>query len=161
MKLLFEKPHYFFFPASLILIALGFILPLVNFDFNIRDTYVVVQHRWVFHLLALFGFLIALVYWVMYRTGKKLRYRLNALHVGTSLIGPILIFLCTLLYKDVLPLNPSGENSMDMELLEVYQHNNSVSMVILALLTITLVVQLVFPANVLMAFMGGKEEKKD
>jgi hypothetical protein len=90
----------------------------------------------------------------MYRTEKKLRYRLNALHVGTSLIGPILVSLCTLLYKEVLPLDPSAENSMDLEMLEVYQHNNSVSMVILALLMITLVVQLVFPANVLMAFLG-------
>ncbi|QBA64602.1 hypothetical protein [Muriicola soli] len=161
MKLLFKKPYYFFFPASLILIALGFIIPLVNFDFNIKDTYVVVQQRWVFHLLALFGFLIALVYWIMSRTGKKLRYRLNAIHVGTSLFGPILIFMSSLFYKEVLHLRGSEEIGMKMELLEANYHNNSVSLVIVALVTITLVVQLVFPVNILMAFLNKREEQKD
>jgi len=161
MKLLFKKPHYFFFPATLILIALGFIIPLVNFDFNIRDTYVVVQDRWIFHLLALFGFLMALVYWVMLRSGRKLSYRLNALHVGTSFVGPVLIYISSLFYRNVLPLTLNEEEGMNMALLEAYQHNNSVSMVILALLAITLVVQLVFPVNVIISFMAREDDQED
>ncbi|NNK10089.1 MAG: hypothetical protein HKP08_01995 [Flavobacteriaceae bacterium] len=161
MNRLFKQPHLFFFPASIVLVALGFIVPLSNFAFNIEDTYYVVQGRWVYHLLALFGFLIALVYWIMHSRGKTLRYRLNAMHVGTSFLGPILIFISTLFYKEVRPLQATEDIGLNMEMLEAYQFNNSVRMVILALVTITLVIQLVFPVNILMAFLDRREEQKD
>ena len=130
MKTLFIKPYYFFFPASLVMAGIGFIIPQDSLVFDLYDTSYVISNTFGFHLFALIGFIMAYGYWTAYRRNRNLSYRLNAFHVVISALGPIGIYLASLFYRTLLP--PSENVLADRE------HNTSVSMVIFALALVTL-----------------------
>lgn len=153
MKTLFIRPHYFFLPASLIMAGIGFVIPQNALAYDLYDTYYVISNTFGFHLFALIGFIMAFGYWTAYRKKRALSYRLNAIHVVISTVGPLGIYIASLFYRAVLP--PSENVVADWE------HNTSVSMVIFSLALITLVVQIVYPVNLIRAIWKGKRETKD
>lgn len=153
MTAFFKKPYLFFFPASLLMAALGFLIPPASIDFTIQDTYYVVANTFGFHLFAIFGMFMAYGYWVLLRAKKQLSYRLNVLHVLISALGPILIWLTSLFFRDALPISKN--------VLYDLNHNDSVRMIIIWLVLITLLVQLVFPVNVIRSFWKQKKTKKN
>ncbi len=152
MKLLFRKPHYFFLPASLLMAGIGFIIPQNALAYDLYDTYYVLSNTFGFHLFALIGFIMAFGYWTAYRKKRSLSYRLNAIHVIISALGPLSIYIASLFYRTVLP--PSENVVADWE------HNTSVSMVIFSLAIVTLAVQIVYPVNLIRAIWKGKRELK-
>jgi len=153
MKLLFRKPYYFFLPASFLMAGIGFVIPQNALVYDIYDTYYVLSTTFGFHLFALIGFIMAFGYWTAYRNKRDLSYRLNAIHVVISALGPLSIYIASLFYRTVLP--PSENVVADWE------HNSSVSMVIFSLAILTLVVQIVYPVNLIRAIWKGKRETED
>ncbi len=153
MKTLFRKPHYFFIVASLIMAGIGLIIPQNALAYDINDTYYVISNTFGFHLFALIGFIMAYGYWTAYRRERALNYRLNVIHVVISALGPLGIYIASLFYREVLP--PSENVVADWE------HNTSVSMVIFSLALITLLVQIVYPVNLIRAIWKGKRKIKD
>ncbi len=152
MKTIFKKPHYFFLPASLLMALIGFLIPPNAVAYDLYDTSYVISNTFGFHLFALIGFIMAYGYWTAYRRERALSYRLNAIHVVISIIGPLGIYIASLFYRAMLP--PSENVVADWE------HNTSVSMVIFALSLITLIVQIVYPVNLIRAIWKGKRETK-
>ena len=152
MKTIFRKPHYFFLPASLLMALIGFLIPPNAVAYDLYDTSYVISNTFGFHLFALIGFIMAYGYWTAYRRERALSYRLNAIHVVISIVGPLGIYIASLFYRAVLP--PSENVVADWE------HNTSVSMVIFALSLITLIVQIVYPVNLIRAIWKGKRGAK-
>jgi uncharacterized membrane-anchored protein len=153
MTTLFKKPYLFFFPASLLMAALGFLIPPASIDFNIQDTYYVIANTFGFHLFALLGLFMAYGYWTIQRAKKQLSYRLNVLHVLISSLGPMMIWITSLFYRDALPISKN--------VLYDLNHNDFVGTIIICLVLITLLVQLVFPVNVIRSLWKEKKKKKD
>jgi len=149
MKQFFLKPHLFFFPASILMGALGFIIPPESFDFPIGSTEYVVNNTFGFHLFGVLGILMAYGYWFTVRANKPLSYRMNALHVAASALGPICIWITSLFYRSMVPVKK--------DLVSDLSHNANISLIILAFFLITAVVQFIYPFNLLQAFLKGKE----
>ena len=153
MKRFFKTPHFFFLPASILMAGLGFLIPPESFDLTIYDTSYIISNVFGFHLFALIGFMMAWGYWTAFRNKRSLSYRLNALHVSISALGPITIWISSLFYRAVIP--PTNNMVADLE------HNTSVSMVIFSLALVTLLVQVVYPVNIIRAIWKGKRKARD
>lgn len=153
MKRFFKTPHFFFLPASILMAFVGFLIPPESFDLMIYDTSYIISNVFGFHLFALIGFLMSYGYWTAFRNKRSLSYRLNTIHVIISALGPISIWICSLFYRAVIP--PTENMVADLE------HNTSVSMVIFSMALITLLVQLVYPVNIIRAVWKGKRKASD
>lgn len=153
MKRFFKTPHFFFLPASVLMAFIGFLIPPESFDLTIYDTSYIISNVFGFHLFAIIGFVMSWGYWTAFRNKRSLSYRLNAIHVTISALGPLSIWISSLFYRAVIP--PTDNIVADLE------HNTSVSMVIFSLALITLLVQLVYPVNIIRAVWKGKRKARD
>ena len=67
MKKFYEKPYFYFWITSVVILIIGYI-PFIYIgdsvlDINVHDTYFVISNRHISILLATYYFLIGLLYW--------------------------------------------------------------------------------------------------
>ncbi|MFL9830368.1 hypothetical protein ACSV4D_00445 [Flavobacterium sp. ARAG 55.4] len=93
MNLAINKPHHFFFLIIPLILAFSYYKPKNTFDINIGDTYFVILNLHLGILLAVFYFLLGLIYFCLDKKGIQLNQWITYTHTILTIGGLILIWL--------------------------------------------------------------------
>jgi cytochrome c oxidase subunit 1 len=93
MKKLIQKPHFIFFGAIAIVLAIGVFSKNHTFDINIEDTYFVIGYFHISLPISIFFGLIGLGYWLMLKGNKKLSQWLSLIHIIVTFGGLFVLFV--------------------------------------------------------------------
>ncbi|WP_416448452.1 hypothetical protein ACH3PA_05275 [Leeuwenhoekiella sp. A2] len=112
-------------------------------DINIYDTYYVFSKTALIIMIsALFGFM-GLGYYLMLKAKRKLSKWLNLIHVALTVGGILTVWILTQLFRESI-----------ME----YKFNNNLTMVIYALVIITIFAQIIYPINLIGAIIKPRNK---
>ena len=133
-----KKPHLIFWISIPVLILIGILNRSEMLDINIYDTYYVFSKTALIIMISgLFGFM-GLGYYLMLKAKRKLSKWLNLIHVALTVGGMLTVWILTQLFRESI-----------ME----YKFNNNLTMVIYALVIITIFAQIIYPINLIGAII--------
>ncbi len=116
-------------------------------DINIHDTYFVMDYMAIVIYIAIYFGIVALIYWLIIKSNRKLSSFLNGIHIIVTFGGLLLIEFLPLLLK------VDGEETF----IENFNYNQNVNFAIHIINVIVIFAQFAFPVNVLKAL--GSEKK--
>ena len=138
-----KKPHLIFWISIPVLILIGILNRNEMLDINIYDTYYVFSKTALIIMIsALFGFM-GLGYYLMLKAKRKLSKWLNLIHVALTVGGMLTVWILTQLFRESI-----------ME----YKFNNNLTMVIYALVIITIFAQIIYPINLIGAIIKPRNK---
>ena len=147
MNRLVQKPYYFFWGLIPAILLVSFWLGDIVYYLNAYDIHLALPYREVGFLIAAVSLALGTGYWMVLKRRWKLSARLNALHIVLTLAGPIGAMLATLLKREItLPVRDVLQYAADT------QYNDRLLIASYALWLLTILGQLVFPANLFRAF---------
>ena len=138
-----KKPHLIFWISIPVLVLIGILNRKEMLDINIYDTYYVFSKTALIIMIsALFGFM-GLGYYLMLKAKRKLSKWLNLIHVALTVGGILTVWILTQLFRESI-----------ME----YKFNNNLTMVIYALVIITIFAQIIYPINLIGAIIKPRNK---
>ena len=143
MSKLIENPHLIFLISIPFLILIGILSGDAVLDINVHDTYYVIAYLHLAILISILFGIIAIGYWIMLKTDRKLSKWLNWTHIGLTFGGTLVVWILTKFYRT--------------EFME-YEFNNNLTLIITLIIVLMVVGQLIFPINIIYGLIKKKEK---
>lgn len=143
MKKLIEKPHLIFLLAIPIIMLIGVLSEDAILDINIHDTYYVIAYLYIAILISILFGIIGIGYWIMHKADRKLSKWLNSIHIGLTFGGILVVWILSKFYRT--------------EIIE-YEFNNNLTLIITLIVLLMIVVQLIFPINIIYGLIKKKND---
>ena len=148
MKKVIEKPYIIFLGFIPFILLLGYFNKSNFLNFNIHSTYFVIYHQDLTLLISIYFAVIALVYFIVIKKGKRLKNWMNFIHSIISVFG--LFFLKILVdFSQTELLKPRRS----------YADNNLeyVNSGILILILLIIIAQFIFLINLTLSLINNKK----
>ncbi|WP_273276156.1 hypothetical protein [Maribacter polysiphoniae] len=153
MKRIVEKPFIFFWALIPLVIIIGRFLHDTTFDINVHDTYYIITYGGLTNLVSILLGLIGLGYWIFYYLKRKLSYRLNAIHILITALGPIGIWIVSNFHREIIPGSDFQSIMKDSEF------NDNLLLLTFIILLLTILGQVIYLINLVTAFLKSIKTK--
>lgn len=148
MKKVIEKPYIIFLGFIPFILLLGYFNKSNFLNFNIHSTYFVIYHQDLTLLISIYFAVIALVYFIVIKKGKRLKNWMNFIHSIISVFGLFILkilvdFSQTELLK---PRRSYADNNLEY-----------VNSGILILILLIIIAQFIFLINLTLSLINNKK----